>query len=448
MNGYSIYNNISLNDCTENMVILDYCKFNDKYTSMDGATIKWLIHHFNGTKAQVIRDNKNLELETVKIKQGDTLVKIFQFPTNLRKFTVVNQKLLKELEFRGFLKFKVQLPQKTESKKLLERKRSIHALNSFVGKIDRNNTSREDGTKVIESFMDNARNGKVVIKDIVHYIDDFMSNSSPDVISAIASLKASDQTYAHCVDVAAIYQKVYFDIIQKTGRKSAFQSTKHAILASFVHDIGKSQLPKEILDSTTRFKRDSKEYKIIQSHPAKSMELLTKMKLDDLTVNMSGFHHVKVNTEMESSYPKIDCYSRLEKETKLLAIIDVYQSLVGKRSYKKSWNPASALRYINVLAGDEFDLETWEEFYESIGLYPVGSLVRLSDDSMAFVMNNPEKDKKRPQVSIVRNAKGQDLTNNEFIDLRYEKDLSIVKDIDAQDVFEDALGVFTSLRIS
>ncbi|MDH5561898.1 MAG: HD domain-containing protein, partial [Deltaproteobacteria bacterium] len=289
---------------------------------------------------------------------------------------------------------------------------------------------------------------KTHVKDVISYVDGLTESTSTEALSAIVSLKASDQTYAHCVDVAVIFQTSYLDILKTTNRKSIFQSEKEAMLSSFMHDFGKSKVPKDILDSTVRFERDSTEFKMIQSHPVMGAELLNDMGLPDYIVNMAHYHHVKMDTEMKSSYPQSVDYSNVLKETKLLAIIDVYQALIGKRSYKKSWTPPAAIRYLDALAGVEFDLETWDEFYNAMGLYPISSLVKLNDGSLAFVLNVPKDDIERPQVAVVRNANGQDLTRHELVDLSEEKDVNIDKDVDHQEVFPDGLEIFMNLNLT
>ncbi len=134
-------------------------------------------------------------------------------------------------------------------------------------------------------------------------------------------------------------------------------------------------------------------------------------------------------------------------ETRLLSIIDVYQALVGKRSYKKSWTPPAAVRYIDALAGVEYDLEAWEDFLSIMGKYPIGSLVELSDNTSAFVVTVPEQDFKSPCVVRVLDENGQEISEHRLIDLRTES-VTIVKELDCTDVFgAKGLEVFSGIQI-
>ncbi|MBU3917901.1 HD domain-containing protein, partial [bacterium] len=221
------------------------------------------------------------------------------------------------------------------------------------------------------------------------------------------------------------------------------------LLGAFLHDFGKSKIPKEILDSTVRFERESREMKLMESHPDFGAKLLSDMDMPDAIVNMAHYHHVKQDTTMNSCYPKNVDFRKVIPETRLLSIIDAYQALVGRRKYKKSWNPPAAIRYIDALAGVEFDMDIWDDFLQVIGLYPKGSLVELSDKSIGFVMSVPKENLDKPQVAIVRNKFGEDLDSHTLIDLEFEKDIIITQDLDIEDTFgEKAIDIFTNLKFT
>ena len=109
------------------------------------------------------------------------------------------------------------------------------------------------------------------------------------------------------------------------------------------------------------------------------------------------------------------------------------------------------MKYLDALAGVEYDLRVWDHFLQVMGLYPKGSLVKLSDSSLGFVMNvpgpggNPEK----PMIAVIRNDRGETLTHHDVIDLAVERDIRIEEDLDSQEIFgEKALDVFTSISVA
>ncbi len=462
------YPDTEIQDLKPGMMITAYTKFTEKYESLDEKTCQFLQHNFKGTRAIVVRNNTEQEIPIDGLKINDSVKKIFEFPPDLKKLQIITEKLIPALVARGFLAFDIK-PQKLEKGESKELKTAIDTVKqslsssekkehykkakvsaeSFVHELKENVATRQETSKAIENIMDDARRGKVNYEGIVEFVDEITKHASAEAMSAIVSLKQSDQTYDHCVDVGVIFQTSYHKIKEKKGEKSIFETKNKALLAAFLHDFGKSKIPKDVLDSSVRFERESREMKLMESHPKFGAELLSGMSMSDHIVNMAFYHHVKQDTSMNSCYPKGVTYDQVIYETRLLSVIDAYQALVGRRKYKKSWNPPAAIRYIDALAGVEFDMDIWNDFISVVGLYPKGSLIQLNDNSIGFVMNLPTEDLNRPQVVIVRNSAGEDLEHHTLIDLELEEDLEISKDLDIEETFgENALKVFSSIQIT
>lgn len=440
---------VSVEELDSSMVIDSYVGFGKLYTPTTEQSALWLIHNFKGSKVLVARGEKKGRLPVEKILAGDNLLKIYDIPKALVKLTKVTPPLAAELKSRGFRQFVVVEQVKTLSTAAVTKAKAVKQANHLVAQMEKATPIRSEAKQAVENMLDNARTGKISTADVMVYVDHICDGETTEALSAMTSLKQSDQTYAHCVDVAAIFQQCYREMLRLTGKKSIFESEKELMLAGFMHDFGKSKVPKDILDSTTRFDRDSREMQLLQSHPVFGAELLTHMGLPDHVVNLAHYHHVKMDPGMKSCYPQVS-YDKVLFETKLLALVDIYQALVGKRSYKKSWTPPETMRYLGTLAGIEYEDSTYEMFVNVLGKYPKSSLVKLSDGQLGFVMNVPQNKKllDRPQIAIVKNAAGEQLTHNDLLDLSVELDLSIDTELDAQDVFgEHALDVFSKLHI-
>lgn len=439
---------VSLAKLNSQVQITAYTGFSDKYQTMDQQVCDWVKHNFKGTSLVVERYGKSIEIPVDDLQIKDSLQKIFKFPKELEKLLKVNERLLKELENRGFFQFDV-IPLKNKSTAATKKRvESVRKTEEFVQQVKESIQVRDNATNAVENLMDEGRRGKTSTTDIKKYVDDIVTKSSSDAIAAIANLKESDQTYAHCVDVGAIFKVVYNRIIEMTNSRSVFKDEQELLLSSFLHDFGKAKVPKEILDSTVRFDRDSKEMQMIRNHPVYGAELLTKMNMPSYIVDMAHYHHVKLDTTMASSYPENVNFDDIIMEARLIAIIDIYQALVGKRSYKKSWAPPAAMRFIDQLSGVEYDLDLWMAFQKVLGKYPKGSLVELSDESQAFVVSVPEEDLDRPQVVIVRDGSGEDLEHHTFVDLDVDRDLSITKELDNYETFGDkVIEVFANLQV-
>ncbi|MFH2132302.1 MAG: HD domain-containing phosphohydrolase [bacterium] len=440
---------VLLENLDDDMIIERYIGFIDKFNSMDEMTCKWLQHNFKGVKAGVKRADKTLQLAIEDIRIGDMLFELHTFPPALQKLTLVNQRLKEELEKRGFLEFQVKRVKKQLTQKQISRQEAVIKSSELISRAKEGATISKGATKAVANLIDDTRDGNMEIGEVSDFVENIIKSGSTEAIGVIASLKKSDQTYAHCVDVGAIFHSAYIQLLKGRGIELSPDQKHEMLLGAFMHDIGKAKVPKDILDSTVRFERDSREMQLMQSHPVFGAEILTNMGSSDTIINMAHYHHVKVDTSMNSSYPQIASYDTVIMETRLIAIVDVYQALVGRRSYKKSWAPPAAMNFIDQLSGIEFDIEMWMSFYQIMGKYPVGSLIEMSDGSIAFVVQPAGEDLDRPTVAVIRNAKGEDLTHNTLINLVDEPEIKIVKDLDNYEVLgEDSLDIFTNLKIS
>jgi len=467
-----------IKDLKIGMTILAYTEFTEQYRSIENNTCEFIRHNFKGTTVTVTRDDKRLNLPVDELTAGDSLNRIYNFPASLTKITVINLKLIQELQRRGMVGFIVQKkkdafdksrkdlkeiiklvekstakPKKAKKKvkKLTQQEETNQQVNGFVAKVKECIELRDQVSSSVEESMDNARNGKVNIGEIQNFVNTILKNSSTEAMSAIVNLKESEKVYDHCIDVGTIFQTTYEKIIKRRDKPSSFKSTYQMMMAGFLHDFGMSKIPKDILDNTKKFARHSNEMKLLRSHPLFGAVLLSDLDMPACAINMAHYHHIKLDTTMLTSYPENVDWKEVVFETRLLSIIDIYQALTGRRKYKRSWSAPATMRYLDALSGVEYDLEVWEDFLYTMGIYPLGSLIELTDGSLGFVMNvpSPGKDLERPLVAVTRNADGEDLTHHSLIDLQAEKDIAIERDVDyPKEYGERALDVFTSIQVS
>jgi len=468
---------MKVKDLKKGMVIRAYSRFSERFTGMDKETCEFVQHNFKDTRSVIMREGKKVSINVKYVKTGDTLMGIYDFPPALQKITIVTKDLAEALEKRGMLEFVIVQPKvikdkaRKDLKKLVQiveqtvthkkkpvkktpargKTPSARIANELIDSVQQSIPIRSETSLAIEDEMENARRGKLGLKAIEESVNQVMANQSIDAMLAISSMINSQQTYDHCVDVGVIFQSVYLKIQKKRKKKSVFESESQVMLSAFLHDFGKSVVPHEILDSHENFDKNSRAMQIIRSHPEHGARQLESLDMPKVIVDMARYHHVKMDNDMLTSYPQVEDYKKIGFESRLLAIIDIYQALVGTRSYQKSWSPPATMRYLEALAGVEVDQYAFDLFIREMGVYPKGSLVQLSDKSIGFVMTVPEenKDLNKPLVAVVRDSRGSDLTHHHLLDLQFEKDISIKQDVDRNDIFGDrALDVFTHLSIS
>jgi len=437
---------VSLQDLNENLVIQAYVGLDRRFSHLSDDNCRWLMHNFNGATAKIARAGKEGEILISKLMPGDVIYKIYKFPKELKHLIFPTDKLLKSLQARKFLQFEVAQRPKGKSPQHAQK---VAEASQLVLQVRKSYNLKSKATKLVENIMDHAGQGAADVAPLGNYVDAIVKDNLTDAMCVMAPLKQSSHTYAHCVDVAAIFAAVYFRIVAKKGRKSAFQGENEALLSGMLHDIGKGIIPKEVLESSTKYEKGSAEFEMMRRHPIESKKMLDAMGMSKIMQNMALCHHIKSSGSGYSHYPEGMTYDQASYEAKLLGIIDVYQSLIGNRPYKKAWTAPSAMRYIESLAGIDYAEEIWEDFRDCMGLYPKGSLVKLSDESVGFVVSLPEADPTRPQITLIKDAEGNRPTKQELIDLNDLPDLSIAQDLDPQETLQGkALEYFANLKIA
>jgi hypothetical protein len=161
---------------------------------------------------------------------------------------------------------------------------------------------------------------------------------------------------------------------------------------------------------------------------------------------------VKKDATLFTSYPNVP-YDEVLPITRLASIVDVYQALIGRRKYKKNWVPGKAIEYVRKLRGTEFEDRMLDSFVDALGIYPVGSLVRLSTNELAFVLSiGPKDHSDRPVVAVVENAQGELLSHHTLVDLMVEADIRVEEVIDHYEHYnkteDQAFEIFQSIRIA
>ena len=329
--------------------------------------------------------------------------------------------------------------------------RAVDEVRTLLDTIERAPEDRARAAGTVEEMLDQCRAGQYTIKGVESMVDEILSRGSAPALKAIAGLKSSDQTYAHCVDVSVILEETYADMLARQGKVPAESNRHFVLVAGFVHDIGKSEVPRDILDSTVRFAPDGPEMMMMRNHTTYGARILTQMGMHPVTVNVAHYHHVKRDTRLFTSYPEVP-YDQVRPITRLASIVDVYQALIGRRRYKKNWASGKAIEYVCGLKSSEFDEAILDGFVDSIGIYPVGTLVRLSTQELAYVLGiGPREHPRRPIVAIVENARGELLTHHGLLDLMLDADIEVEAVVDHYEHYnkseDQAYQVFRSIRL-
>lgn len=200
-----------------------------------------------------------------------------------------------------------------------------------------------------------------------------------------------DYTYAHSVNVAV------FCCTIGMGMEMGEEDLNNLVTAALFHDLGKLQIPSEILNKPGRLTQE--EYQIMKSHATLSYEYISeRWDISSYVKTAVLFHHENVDG---SGYPQGLDGSEQTLFTKILHVADVYDALISKRPYKKPYSPYEASEYLMGGCGIMFDRTVVNTLLKYVPLYPKGTEVVLSDGRVGIIYENSGLHNLRPLLRLM-----------------------------------------------
>ncbi len=243
-------------------------------------------------------------------------------------------------------------------------------------------------------------------------IDTIVEN--PNMYIDISSLRLYDDcTYNHSLGVTVL--SIAIGKTLGLSRKSLSQLA----LCALLHDIGKMQVPIDIITKPGRLTNE--EFTEIKQHPNMGGEILKKNDLvSDLVLKGVMSHHEKVDG---TGYPRNLKGKDIPLFGRIVACADVYDALTSTRPYRTPATPSEAIEYIMGGTGRQFDRGVVRSFLKCISPYPVGSCVSLSSGDTAVIVEQNIHNPMRPKIFMMENpTEVIDLFNDQnFLDIVIEE---------------------------
>jgi len=218
----------------------------------------------------------------------------------------------------------------------------------------------------------------------------------------ISALKVSDEyTFKHSVDVSTIAMI----IAKKHGLDD--NAVREIGISGLLHDMGKSKIPNEILNKPGKL--TDEEFAMIKQHSTFGYQILKeKNSFNDRILLGVLQHHEKLNGR---GYPLGVTAEKIHAYARIISVADIYDALVTERPYKPGFSPRDAVEMIMAMTA-ELDINVMKSFLGSVILYPVDSIVTLSNGELAKVVSNNPDYILRPTVVGITTGKVYNLSED------------------------------------
>ncbi|RNB61227.1 HD-GYP domain-containing protein [Brevibacillus gelatini] len=193
-------------------------------------------------------------------------------------------------------------------------------------------------------------------------------------------------------------------------------------IGGMLHDIGKMQIPDQILKKPGRLTPE--EYEVMKKHAEIGFEMLRRQ--DDiplLAAHCALQHHERWNG---SGYPRKLKNTEIHPYGRLMAVADVFDALTAHRVYRRGMLPHEAMEVLYSGSDILFDQAYVEALRDTIALYPVGLSVTLNTGVSGVVVDSNKSMPSRPVIRVLVNEEGQELSQPYECDLSKMLSLMIV----------------------
>lgn len=255
-----------------------------------------------------------------------------------------------------------------------------------------------------------ARGGAVDMLSVKRSVDPMIDSitRNPDACIWLARLRQlDDYTYQHSV-ATSIWAVAM-------GRQLGLpkQDLRTLAVGGLLFDIGKLQVPQDLLNSPRRL--EGEELEQLRAHVHHGAAFIADSgNLNQDIVAMAKHHHERFDG---SGYPDGLKGDNIPVFARIAGIVDCYDAITSNRSYARGQSPSAAIKYLHDVRDQEFQAEFVEEFIQAVGIYPAGTLIELTSGEVAVVVSEYRTRRLRPRVLLLLDGDKKPLPNPRMLDL-------------------------------
>ena len=283
------------------------------------------------------------------------------------------------------------------SKGWLEERKRPASQSNFTEEFTEAETVHSKTSGLVKSFMEDVALGRAINVEMAKAaVSECVQSivNSPDALMWLTQLKNKDEyTSQHSMNVCI------FSIA--LGRQLDLSETEleDIGLCGMMHDMGKMKIPLHVLNKPGRF--EPEELAIMQSHPTIGWKLLmSDHEMPGCVIDAAYGHHERLDGK---GYPRGLTEERIHPYTRIVTIADMYDAISSDRVYKKGKTHLEAINIMTKASGDQLDTGLVLKFIESLGIYPPGNIVEMTNGEVAVVIETNPIKKLKPKITMLLN---------------------------------------------
>ncbi|QLE87493.1 HD-GYP domain-containing protein [Shewanella sp. Scap07] len=275
---------------------------------------------------------------------------------------------------------------------------------------------------LVKKVLSETFEGKAVEVEPFEALADNMIASvldDSDALKCVSALRTKDAyLLEHSINVAFLlitfgkYLKLEKNILRQMA------------IGGILHDIGKIKVDDEILNKPARLTPE--EFEHMKLHQVYAAEIMAETTgLSQISKDVCLMHHEKLDGK---GYPHGLKGDEIPLHGRMSCIVDIFDALTATRCYKEAMSPAAAFKVLLSLTPFHLDEKLVYEFIRCVGVYPVGSLVELSDGRVGIVWDAKNRDALHPILKCFYSNKHKRYVDVAMVDL-LKSDLHIERGV-------------------
>lgn len=339
---------------------------------------------------------------------------------------VSSEEVIRALKKKGVKKLQVELPRPSKpTTENVPPKKQTTAKTTFATEIVTAEKLHRKGKYIQKVLLNAVSKGLSFDEQIPREFSQQLVASmdrNPDALLCLTKIKEKDDyLLEHSLNVAIILA----NFARHIGMGD--EAIQELAYAGFLHDLGKIQIDDAILHKPGRL--TDAEMEEMKKHVTYGVDALNAASIAPHLIRVVSEHHERLDGR---GYPMGKPAQEISKDGRMLAIADMFDALTADRCYKAGMSSQKAIKILLSEAPERLDKELLDQFIKCMGVFPVGSLVKLSNQKLAMVLKQNDSLAK-PVVKVFYSLGGNHFLEPRDIDLSTDDRIHIEQAVVASD---------------